>query len=540
MAIRNSRPLKWTPSGISDALDGGNAFPGAMTQLANLIPDPTTKGLFMCRPAAVALAGFPPSPAITAFISASLVVGNQIYFMAGISGGVDRPYCYDLSANAFVAVSGVVPSGGGANCPTSQLSTGAWTPPIMKLVGTRIVVTHPGFSAASGNYVGWINISTPSAPAWSAGNTATNVLPSVPTGVAQFGGRAYYICGNALNASDSGNPLVITNATQVLTIGDSTAVTALAQLPLATTSGGVVQSLIAFKGAVTMYQITGDFATSTWAVNQLNVATGTDAPLSICDTPAGIAFISPDGLRLIDYGANVSEPIGDGGDGITNPFINAVTPSRIVGASTADTLRFSVQNNVAAGTPWQEYWFDFSRKIWTGPHTCAAAAIQPWGSTFVMAPQFDTIALYTSAAYPSALAIFTEDGATLTWDFQTVLLPDSGGMNENCLNETAVMMQLPAQQQVDCSFQDEDGTVLNSVSLFNSASAGPVWGSFTWGAATWGSTSVLKQRQIPWEKPLVFKQGSLLLHGNSSGQVRIGNLYMRFEQLGYLLQDTGT
>lgn len=53
MPIRKSKPFRWSPKGCSDTFDSTEIFNGAMAQLANLIPDPTTLNLWVPRPAAV-------------------------------------------------------------------------------------------------------------------------------------------------------------------------------------------------------------------------------------------------------------------------------------------------------------------------------------------------------------------------------------------------------------------------------------------------------------------------------------------------------
>ena len=57
---RNSKPLTWKPKGTSDTLDATDTFTGAMASLQNLIPDPSTKGLWQCRPASILKVSFQP------------------------------------------------------------------------------------------------------------------------------------------------------------------------------------------------------------------------------------------------------------------------------------------------------------------------------------------------------------------------------------------------------------------------------------------------------------------------------------------------
>jgi hypothetical protein len=261
-ALINGTPVKWSPAGLSDNLDSSNVFPGAMGQLTNLIPDPTTKNLWQCRPVSISLTTF-GSFSTPGFISVSKVIGTKIYGMIASAANAnhDEPFAYDLVTGTFSAITGIT----AANTPLSPATTGDWTPPTMDLVGTKLVVTHPGYTGAAGVYFGWFDISDLTAITWNGGNTTTNGLPSVPVAVKQFYNRAYFLVNPA-----TGNPgayytdvltLTITSGTQILTFGDNVKLTALGALALNNQLGGIIQSLIVFKGVSNMYQITGAGAT---------------------------------------------------------------------------------------------------------------------------------------------------------------------------------------------------------------------------------------------------------------------------------------
>src|SRR4029077_1242505 len=111
---------------------------------------------------------------------------------------------------------------------------------------------------------------------------------------------------------------------------------------------------------------------------------GTSAANTVVTTGKGLAFIAPDGLRLIDFEARVTDPIGVGGDGITVPFLNALIPSRMCAAYNSGVYRVQVQNGLAVGSPQQQWWFDFVRGIWSGPHSQIASLMQPFSNTFIV------------------------------------------------------------------------------------------------------------------------------------------------------------
>lgn len=384
---------------------------------------------------------------------------------------------------------------------------------------------------------------TAAAPVWGAGQVSGQPLPTVPLAVSQFNGRAYYACTNSLALSDSLNPMLITNATQFLTLGDSQNITALAGLPLATfVSGGVLQSLIAFKSDTIMFQITGDPATSDLAVNALNVATGTQAPNTIVPTPLGLFFVSPEGLRLIDQQAHVSDPIGIYGQGVAIPFQNAVEPTRMCAAYHQNVLRISVQNGAVAGTPYQEWWFDLTRKLWTGPHSFPASLIQPCHQAgqqgFILAAQGINAKLWLSNTLPNSSSSYTENGVVMNWSMQSSLMPDNQRMSENAMIEAAIGMAVISGTRIAVSALNESQTQIDLVNITGTGgAAGSVWGGFNWGAGTFGAAGLIfKQYQIGWSKPIVFKQVFMQVTGQSAVGIAIGNLYLMYQPLGYLLQ----
>lgn len=588
-----------------------------MSLLTNLIPNPSTAKTWVPRPGAISLTAF-GSFTTPGFISGLLVVGNIAYGMiaSGRNAGKDEPFAYNLLTNTFLTVGGIT----AANTPTSPAATGDWAPPILAAVGSRIIVTHPGFAGgAPGFFFGWFDISgftdttktgtthtstlidtlsanvlqagwnvgmtitgtgivagttikaiaadglsltlsaattagaggvalsvaggTAAAPLWGGGNTNGNPLLFVPVSVVEFNGRAYYAVDTGVAFSDSGNATQTTNATQVLLFNNGLKVTALGPLPLSSpVTGGIIQAIVAFQSVAALQVITGDPSTpggSNLAVNISKAGTGTLAPLSITPYNEGLAFISPEGLRVVDFAMRVSNPVGDHGSGVTVPFIYAIAPSRICMAANADTLRVSVQNGLVSGQPQQEFWLDLTRKSWSGPHSFPASLIQPWGTTFLITPVAVTKSLWQSDATPSVSSTYTENGAALSWAYKTVLLPDNGGMNMNNLAEATLSSNYPPQAQATVVAMDELGAVLDTVFMAGSGTAGTFWGSFTWGGAPWlGTGGAFQQRKIRWNLPVIFKQGSLQVTGNSLNGLALGNFYFKFEELGYLIEST--
>jgi hypothetical protein len=540
MPLRKSVVYKHTAVTASDALDGENAPKGAMTALQNLVPDPSTANIWIPRPASTKLTSF-TGFTTPGFVSVQIVVGNYVLGMVatGRNAGKDEPFVYNLATSSFVTVSGVTSS----NVPTSPSTSGAWTPPTMALIGTKVAVTHPGFDGVT-NFVGWLDISNPASPVWSAGNTSGTALPSVPVAVAQFSQRAYYLVNPttgqpAAIATDVLDPTKRSNATYVLTFGDDIPLTAAAGLPLDNALGGIFQSLMIFKGANNIFQVTGDFAstTSPIAQNSLNISTGTNAPNSICETPLGLAFMSPEGLRIIDFTAHISEPIGIGGTGVTVPFIYSVVPSRMAAACNSVVIRISTQNGNVVNTPQQEWWYDLARKLWSGPHTFPASTISAYGDSFVLTPVGINSSLWKSDPYPNLSSTYIENGNTIVWNYQTSLLPERDDMHQCSMIESLIYMAFaPASQGVVVTANDQNGTQLGSVN-FNPIGVATLWGSFLWGNTVWGGgQTAIASRNIHWSQPIVFDRMSISVKGVSAQGVRLGDCFIRYQPLNYLSQ----
>ena len=158
MALRDARNVIFTPSGVTDSLDGTNAPEGSMRVLQNLVPSYGTRGVYAPRPAgttAIDFASINPS----GIISALLVVGTRAYgwISSATYAGKDQPFCYDLAASAFVTLTGVA----SGRLPAAQASTGDWTPPVVCAVTNSLLLfLHPGYSGGGGPYFGWLDISS--------------------------------------------------------------------------------------------------------------------------------------------------------------------------------------------------------------------------------------------------------------------------------------------------------------------------------------------------------------------------------------------
>lgn len=413
---------------------------------------------------------------------------------------------------------------------------------VVSTTTTSITISLATTATASGIALAFAG-GTFTAPVWGAGQMSGNVqFATPPVAVQQFNGRAYYAVGNSLIGSDSLIPLQTTNTSPlVLVLGDSTPINALGGLPLANqVTGGVIQSVIAFKGASVYWQITGDPATTNLAANAVAGSVGTTAPNSVTATPSGLAYIAPDGLRIVGLNGESSEPIGADGQGVSIPFIYAVAPTRIASAYNQNVLRVSVQNGSVNGQPYQEWWYHFTRRVWTGPHSFPAALIAPYNnnaiSTFIMAPQGVAASLWQSDAVPGLNSTYVENGANLSFAYQTSLLPDNQSAAMNQVVESAQAFALPGALSVTVLVADEAGAQLGLVILSGGNPEGTTWGAFVWGSFPWGSSvGPFRQVRHKWPAPLVFKQMSVRVTGQSMGGFVLGNLYAEYQILRYLI-----
>lgn len=526
-----------------------------MASLQNLVPDPTTKNLWQCRPAAASLVNLAADPFSSGFssgfgsgmfpnatfISCFKVIGTRIYGMASTSrnAGRDEPFVYDIPSASFILVTGVT----AVNSPVSPAQVGAWNPPTLALVGSKVIVAHPGFTGVGNAFFGVIDLANPAIPAWSATNTAPTALISPPQWVQNFNGRCFFLVNPAgfqpaAYMSDPLNPTVITNADQILTFDDNVPLTCAVGLPLSNQLGGVLQSLMVFKGVSNIYQVTGDYALQTLAVNTLNVATGTFAPNTVVSTSKGLAFVAPDGLRVIDFNANVSDPVGNDGDGISFPFISALTPSRMCAAYNSGVYRVQLQNGGAIGNPQQQWWYDFVRNIWSGPHTQAASLMGPYANTFIVTLQGAGAVLWQSDPVQSSASTFTENGVALQWQWATPMLPDTDQMSEVAMIETTLHMALVTGNTTTIVAQNQEATIIDTV-VITPVGPSTIWGAFVWGAAVWqGVTNALYPRQLSWHFPIVFRRLQVVASGASVPGLKIGRLHLRYQVLGYLQQES--
>lgn len=519
--------FRFNPRGVVDALDGGQIPEGGLSAAVDLIFDPANPFTFECRPAAIRQSIFAPIPA-AAFVPAGYVIGDMVYGMIGSSTvmGYDIPFAFNLANNTFVTVTGTQDA---TTLPLSQSPTGTWTPPTMDLVGTLLYITHPGFIGGASAYFGWFDTTNPAAPVWNAGNTGTNPLPSPPVAVAQFNNRAWFAVKNNVHYTDALSTNV-TGADQILTIGDSIPITALAPQPQSTSVQGIIQSLIAFKPDLFGF-ITGDSALGNLALNIDKSEVGTSAPRTISATSKGTRFMAKDGIRLIDRNGTLQDPDPN----LKTPFVYALTPSRASSAYNNNIYRITVQNGHVNGNPFEEYWFDERQNGWTGPHTFTQDLAIAHRNQFVVFRSTLAPSLWTSSVVQDGTSTYVENGNAMQFFYRTAPLADNGSLYENTASLSVIDLQLPTNgDRYTFAASDVNRGVL-SVANIDAPTTGAIWGAVTWGAFTWTPVTYGMDRyNIPWTEPLVFSRMILQASGPSSSGFKIGKLSVGYQPMKYI------
>ncbi|MFB9123289.1 hypothetical protein E2553_00265 [Paraburkholderia dipogonis] len=538
MAIRNGKPVQFTPKGLCDAFDSSQAFPGACQLLTNLVFDQANPELVVSRPGVGAAATTFSSFTTPTFVSVYIVIGVVAYGMvsSGRNAGKDEPFAYNILTNTFITISGVT----SANTPTSPATSGAWTPPTMAVVSTKILVTHPGFNGTGSNFFGVIDITNPAAPVWSSSNLATNALTGVPTSVANFNNRAWFAVGNTLQFSDVLVPTTRTNASQSVTVGDTTPVIAQSGLPIQTTSAGVIGALVVFKQSQ-IWQITGDPATSNLSENYITLTTGCIAPRSIVQGPFGIFFAGQDAPYILNFLGTLvplsSRPGTDFPADLQVPFQNTTQASRISASFSGNIYRVCVPTLVQGQAQTNDYWYDIRRKRWTGPHSFPYDCAVQYGNQFVISGAASGAALFVSSTIPNSNSAFNDAGTNLTSHLRSSTFPKTNHMAEVQVVESTIELSSSGLSTTyNITAYDDQNNTLGST-FVQTPPVGSLWGSFLWGAASWASSfSIPHVYSIPWTSALVFQKMALDVMVTSAEGVQIGTFYARYADTGYTNQ----
>jgi len=538
MGIRAAQPLQFSPRGLTDAFDEVDSFPGACRALSNLIFDSANPDQVIARPGV----GLPITSFATfnapGFISIQETVGDITFGMIASSRnpGFEEPFAFNNVSGTFITISGVT----AGNVPANAPSTGAWTPPTMTSIAKKIIITHPGFSGAGANFFGVLDVTNLNAPTWTSANTTTNALPSVPTSVANFNNRAYYVCGNQMYGSDSLSPLVITNLNSTVTVGDYTAITAQSGLPMQTVSSGVTATLVVFK-ANSVWILTGDTVSSNLTLSFVSLNVGCPHPRSVAQTPIGTIFISQDApYNLLPSGIliELKNPSNLASD-VRIPFQNSPMPSRTAAAFAGSIYRVCVNTVIDGIVQTNDYWFDLRRLRWTGPHTFQYDCASQYNGLFILSGVGTGAALFNSIfGNTTQNTVYNDNGVAIGVTVTTTNLHDSDTMEFKQVVESTIDVTSSGQSvSFSITANDDLGAVLASASVAT-PSASAVWGAFNWGDGTAYSTANTHPRRydVAWNVPIVWDRMSLTITTGSANGVAIGKFKAKYQRCGYTLR----
>ena len=444
-----------------------------------------------------------------------------------------------LATGPQLTVGSTITAISGTTITLSNIALGTAASAAIIFTGGGTITLSQNATATASSVALTVSGGTLLAPLWGAGNLNGNPLTVVPICGAAFNARAWYGAANFVVFSDPVNPTQVSLASQALAAGDLTPVTALAPLPLtAQLSGGIQQSLTAYKGGESFYQITGDAALGTLAMNAVTGSVGTLAPNTISSTPQGVGMICIDGLRFLGVNGLQSERIGAEGSGVSVPFLNAIYPSRMCADYTENTFSVTVASATDPLGRAFKYWYDMTTQQWSGPHTFGSALVvsHPAGGAFLTVPINIPASIWFSDVIPRSTSTYIENGVPLMWTLETPLLPDNAQLNWNAVIEVRAALASPASQAIQAAVYDESNTQLGAATVRPDGSPAqtPLWGTAVWGAFTWGGASlVLRRYPLNWSAPLVFRQAKIAFNGQSTAGQLLGNVFIRYQVMSF-------
>ena len=183
----------------------------------------------------------------------------------------------------------------------------------------------------------------------------------------------------------------------------------------------------------------------------------------------------------------------------------------------------------------EEYWYDFSRNGWTGPHTFTQDMCVSYKGTFIAFNNSLAPSLWTSDAVQSGTSTFVENGNAMSFLEQTSPMPDDGGLYEMSAVLSVIDMELPqVAQSYTLVASDVNHGVLSMATIATNAS-GAIWDGFNWGTGVWTATSYgLDRYNIPWTNPLVFSRMVWQITGTSRLGLKIGKMTVGYQPTNYV------
>ena len=329
MGLRDARNVTFTPTGVTDSLDGTIAPQGSMRVLQNLVPSYGTRGVYAPRPAGVTAIDF-SSINPNGIVSALIVVGTRAYGWVSSStySGKDEPFCYDLAASSFITLTGVT----SALLPTTPASTGDWTPPVVCAVTNSLILfLHPGYAGGANPYFGWLDISSFSQTV--LGNT-TSGSPVITGLVTSQGTSAPILQGIqpgqiVTGAGIPAGTYVKSCVNGTFSLNTTGNVNATITISSVASTTGVIAGMSVTGPAFLAGTYVTNVSGSTVTINQAAITTATGTSINFSGggtiTLSANATASANNVSLTATGGTFSAPLWSAGNTNTNPLSQVPT-----------------------------------------------------------------------------------------------------------------------------------------------------------------------------------------------------------------------
>jgi hypothetical protein len=221
---------------------------------------------------------------------------------------------------------------------------------------------------------------------------------------------------------------------------------------------------------------------------------------------------------------------------LQRPFQNIINPSRACAAFSGSIYRVCVTTIINGLQTPADYWFDVTRRRWTGPHTYPYDMCAAYSNYFLISYISNGAALFSSQYIPQSSSVYNDNGTPISVNFQTSFLPKTENINiKQVIESTIEVSSVAPNLQYAITALGEDDMYLTSTVVTDTNST-LVWG----GGGVWGGANEVWQTglnipttvTIPWSTPLVFKKLSILITSSSSYNMEIGQLTFKYTDTG--------
>jgi len=477
MPTRNARPTVFRWKTLTDAVDLTNGPSGGAQLLQNLIPAPFNRDIMVPRPAARELTNF-SGFTTPAYVELLYSVGHLIYgFVAsGRFSGRSEPFIFNNQSNSFVSITGVT----AANCPVSTSTSGDWTPPTAAQVGSRVVMTHPGFTGANGVFFGWFDETGFTSNTITGNTNSNNQVTSLSANVLQAGWSV------GMTISDSAGD-----------IPAGTIITAIASNGLSATISNVASG----SNIGTTFTVAGGSVTAPlWTGGNMNQNPIPGVPVAVANFNGRAYYAYQATLQFSDAGNAVQDS--------NNPNVQVI----------------NYQNglNITAiqGTPFQNVLGGITQSllVFQGVGAIQQVTGDPTTSNLVS----QQLASGTGTLAPNSLA-FVPNVGTAFISPDGLRFVNLVGTVSSALGTNGDGVSLPF---INAQFPSRMAGAWNSdyyrIAVQTATTAATIWGQFTWGHALWGPGEIITQeywfntKLQAWSGPHTFPT-TLVVTDTSSG-----------------------